>query len=576
MAFELFGFRIGKPEDKEKQAQSVPSFTPPPNDDGALEVAPGGAYGTFVDLEGRARNEADLVTRYRDLSLQFEVDRAIEEIVNEAIIREGNKPVVEINLENVNTPDKVKEKIRDEFKQVLRLLDFQNIAYDIFRRWYVDGRMYYHVMIDENNPRDGIKELRYIDPRRIRKVREMIRLPTSDAHKKGIVPPFKEYYTFFPVGTTPGVTNQGIKIAPDSIAFVHSGIMDQRNRMILSHVHVAIKAMNQLRMLEDATVIYRLSRAPERRIFYIDVGNMPKLKAEQYLRDMMVKHKNRLVYDASTGEVRDDRKHMTMLEDFWLPRREGNRGTEITTLPGGQNLGELADVEYFRQKLYQSLRVPTGRINADNNFLIGRTGEISRDEVRFSKFIDRLRTRFSILFDTILEKQLVLRGVMTIEEWKQMKEYIHYDFLRDNYYSELKEQEIQNARLAILQNVDPYVGKYFSKKYVMTKVLRMTEEEMQTIQSEIQEEGSDQEYEANMGAGGPPGAPPQPGMAGPPPGGIPQPKPQSTPPLTKKKLPGSSNMREDSDFEVDPKVLTEEEQKLIESLTKFVNENIEK
>lgn len=533
--FELFGYRIGKIQDEKKSAEQVPSFAPPPNNDGAIEVAPGGSYGTFVDLEGTAKNEAQLVTKYRELSLQFEVDNAVDEIINEAIIREDNKSVVEINMDNLNAPDKVKDKIREEFKTVVKLLDFNNMAYDVFRRWYIDGRIYYHMMIDEKKVRDGIKELRYIDPRRIRKIREQAKKTPGTSNSKLSSPAYLEYYLYLPSGMSPspGVATQGIKISKDSIAYVHSGLLNQNNKMILSYLHTAMKPMNQLRMLEDASVIYRLARAPERRIFYIDVGNLPKLKAEQYLRDMMVKHKNRLVYDASTGEVRDDRKFMTMLEDFWLPRRDGGKGTEITTLPGGQNLGEMEDIEYFRRKLYKALRVPITRIQSDNTFNFGRSGEITRDEIKFAKFVDRLRTRFGQLFDIILETQLVLRGVMTRAEWKEMKEYIHYDFLRDNYFAELKDQEIVNARLGILQTADQFVGRYFSAKYVRLNVLKMTEEQILEMDREIAEEGGAQAQE-----GGPegemPGKAPAPGLAGPP-DGTPNgpPSPRSAPKASK-------------------------------------------
>jgi len=494
MAIQLFGYSFGKVEDPKKEAEQIPSFAPPPNEDGAYEVAPGGSYGTFVDLEGTAKTEAELVTKYRDLALQAEVESAIEDIIDEAIVREDNKSVIEINLDNVEFPNKVKDRIREEFKNVLNLLDFNNMAYEVFRRWYIDGRLYYHMMIDEKSPRDGIKEIRYVDPRRIRKVREPLRRSSVSASAGnvpfGIAPAYNEFYLYIHTGVTGSTYNQGIKISKDSIAYVHSGLLDQRNRMVLSHLHKAIKPMNQLRMLEDAVVIYRLSRAPERRIFYIDVGNLPKMKAEQYIRDMMVKHKNRLVYDASTGEVRDDRKFMTMLEDFWLPRREGGRGTEITTLPGGQNLGEMEDVEYFRRKLYKSLHVPQSRLQSETTFNMGRGAEITRDEVKFSKYIDRLRLRFSHLFDALLETQLILRGVMTREEWKKIKECVHYDYLRDNYYAELKDQEIITSRLNLLQTADQYVGKYFSAKYIKEKVLKFTEEEIEKMQEEVEDEES--------------------------------------------------------------------------------------
>ena len=496
---ELFGFRFGKATEVDKvrnSAPSVPSFVPPPNSDGSMEIASGDSYGTYMDLEASAKNETELITKYRELAMHAEVDGAIDDIVNEAIIREDNKSLVEINLTRLEQPDKVKDRIREEFELILKLLDFNNIGYDIFRRWYVDGRMYYHMMIDEQKPREGIVELRYIDPRRIRRVRSPKKKAAAaraaqNSRNIALAPDIEEYYIYNPGGShnTVAIT-AGVKISTDSIAHVHSGILDQRNQLTISHLHKAIKPMNQLRMLEDATVIYRLSRAPERRIFYIDVGNLPKIKAEQYLHDMMARHKNRIVYDAATGEVRDNRKFMTMLEDFWLPRREGGKGTEITTLPGGQNLGEMDDVEYFRRKVYKALNVPNSRIQTDSTFNFGRSGEITRDEIKFSRMIDRLRIRFSHLFDRVLETQLILKGVITRAEWKEIKESIHYDFLRDNYFSELKDQEITNARLGILQNIDPYVGKYFSTNYVRTNILRMTEEEIAQLDKEIATETS--------------------------------------------------------------------------------------
>lgn len=799
--FRLFGYRIGKEEDTAKKAEDIASFAPPSNEDGAFEFAPGGSYGTFVDLEGTAKNEAELVTKYRELALQSEVETALEDIVNEAITYEDFKTPIELDLTDVKVSEKVKERIREEFGRILELMDFSNKAHDIFRRWYIDGRIYYHMMISEKSPGKGIQELRYIDPRRIRKVREAIRKPPTQPSPVQKAPAFKEYYMYTNPNPTFGAmtTHTGVRIAKDSIAYAHSGLMDAKNRMVLSYLHKAIKPMNQLRMLEDATVIYRLSRAPERRIFYIDVGNLPKMKAEQYIRDMMVKHKNRLVYDASTGEVRDDRKFMcfamdtkiplldgrtvtlqnliseyeqekqnwvyscdpvtgkfvpgpvswagvtkknaevvrvtfdngksvvctpdhkfpvwgkgfveakdlvgesiipgyrrmnkmfgdseyeqiykndtqtweythrevarwkdqngireeklhkleyaeaqkrtihhvnfnnldnspsnltmmnrddhmhyhwdcakygfngrvnksedftpewrakiskarrgrvhhcktwkifapdgseeivqnlneycrrkglnrsnikynhsrgyraevlrnhkavsvewldenidvgcitvdlaetyhshhtylldagvytknTMLEDFWLPRREGGRGTEITTLPGGQNLGEMEDVEYFRRKLFRALNVPVTRIQAETTFSLGRGNEITRDEVKFSKFISRLRMRFASLFDELLRTQLLLRGVLRKEEWEDIKEQIHYDFRRDNYYAELKEQEITTARMTIAQNFDPFVGKYVSAKYIREKILKLTDEEIVEIDKEMEEE----------------------------------------------------------------------------------------
>jgi hypothetical protein len=487
MAIELFGFRIGKTEEEiEKKAVSVPSFAPPPNTDGALEVAPGGAYGTYVDLEGVSKNEGELVTRYREMSMYPECESAIDDVINEAIITDDERDPVSINLEKLKQPESVKRRIEEEFKTVLDLLDFHNMAYDIFRRWYIDGRLFYHIMIDNKSPRMGIQELRYIDPRRIRKVRQpMKRTPIVGQNSKLIVPAYEEYYLYNLAGMATGTMTQGVKISKDAICYVHSGNLDARNRMVLSHLHKAIKPLNQLRMLEDAVVIYRLARAPERRIFYIDVGNLPKAKAEQYVRDMMVRHKNRLVYDADTGAVKDARKFMTMLEDYWLPRREGGRGTEITTLPGGENLGQMDDVEYFRKKLYKSLSVPISRLEPDGQFSLGRGSEISRDEIKFAKFIERLRDRFSHLFDHLLEIQLLLTGVMTREEWKEMKNDINYSFQRDNYYAEIKEQDMLNNRLSVLGVVDAYVGKYYSTEWVRKNVLRQSEEDMREIDAQI-------------------------------------------------------------------------------------------
>ena len=492
---QLFGFNITRSDQESKE--DLKTFVPPSPDDGALEIAPGGSYGTFVDLDGTAKSEAELVTRYREMSMQPECDSAVEDIVNEAIVMEDESPV-EIVLDNLKQPNSVKNKIREEFDTVLAMLDFSNRAYDIFRRFYVDGRLYHHIIINDKDPRDGIKELRYIDPRKIRKVREKVK--SKDPRTGAVIynKEQKEYYLYNPKGITSSAT-QGIKIAKDSISHVHSGLMDSRNNMVLGYLHKAVKSLNQLRMLEDATVIYRLARAPERRIFYIDVGNLPKMKAEQYLRDMMVKHKNKLVYDASTGEVRDDRKFMTMLEDFWLPRRDGGRGTEITTLPGGQNLGEMEDVDYFRRKLYKSLNVPVTRMEADNQFNLGRASEITRDEIKFNKFIKRLRNRFSHLFNGLLEIQLVLKGVLSRTDWEEMRNSIHYNFKEDNYFSELKNSEIMTERLRIAGEVDPLVGKYYSMKWVRENVLHMTEEEIREIDSEIEAERREMDDEGGLG-----------------------------------------------------------------------------
>jgi len=487
MALELFGFRIGKAEE---QKDSVVSFAPPEPDDGSLTIAQGGVFGTTIDLEGTAKNESALITKYREMLLQPECEKAIDDIVNEAIVGDNKEQSVQIILEDTELPKSIKTKINEEFDTVLSLLNFNTKSYSIFRDWYVDGRLYYHVMIDTKNPRAGIKELRYIDPRKIKKIRSEKRDNNNpnQTNKTVINKKYDEYFIYQPTGL--GTNTEGIKIAVDSIAYSHSGVLDQRNYMVLSYLHKAIKPLNQLRMLEDATVIYRLARAPERRIFYIDVGNLPKGKAEQYLRDMMAKHKNKLVYDAETGAVRDDRKFLTMLEDYWLPRRDGGRGTEITTLPGGQNLGEIEDVLYFRKKLYESLNVPTSRLEADGQFNMGRSSEITRDELKFSKFVFRLRQKFSEMFFIILEKQLLLKGIMTKQEWNDIKDKIYFDYIEDNHFAELKEAEIIQNRLTVLADADAdqYAGKYFSDTWIRKNVLMMTEDEIEDIKKQIEDE----------------------------------------------------------------------------------------
>jgi hypothetical protein len=575
MAIDLFGFRIGRDEETaEKQAVQVPSFAPPPNLDGATEVAPGGAYGTYVDLEGASKNEAELVTRYREMSLYPECEAAIDDVVNEAIISNEHDDPISLNLDKLKQPDSVKKRIQEEFDEVCKLLDFGNMSYEIFRRWYVDGRLFYHIMIDTKSPRKGIQELRYIDPRRIRKIRQPIkRTPVVGQNSKLIAPAYEEYFLFNPAGLSSGTLTQGVKISKDAISYTHSGLLDARNRMVLSHLHKAIKPLNQLRMLEDAVVIYRLARAPERRIFYIDVGNLPKAKAEQYVRDMMVRHKNRLVYDANNGEIKDARKFMTMLEDYWLPRREGGRGTEITTLPGGENLGQMDDVEYFRKKLYKSLSVPVSRLESDGQFSLGRSNEITRDEVKYAKFIERLRDRFSHLFDNLLEIQLLLKGVMTREEWKEMKNDIKYDFQRDNYYAEIKEQDMLNNRLAVLGIVDAYAGKYYSVDWIRKNVLRQTDDEIKEIDAQIASEGEVQnaadeeqmqsqmqqqqmQQDAEMKAANNQNKQAQKEKA----------TPQKLEIKVKHEVPGSKAVKE----EFVPKTLTEEDKKLIESMTRAI------
>ena len=489
MAIKLFGFKIGKDDPAQDQLKS---FVPPTDEEQSVSVVGGGVYGTYVDLEGQIRTDADLIKKYREMALQSECDSAIDDIVNEAIVYEEGTYPVNIVLDNLKQPESIKKKVRDEFEHIMKLLDFNNQGYDIFRRWYIDGKLYYHMLIDEKQPRQGLKEVRYIDPRKIRKVKE---LPKS---QPGLNPTGQqaqylkpiEYFVFSDKGFVRD-TNQGLKISVDSICYVHSGVSDKDGKAIVSYLHKAIKPLNQLRMLEDATVIYRISRAPERRIFYIDVGNLPKMKAEQYLREIMQKYKNKLVYDATTGEIRDDRRFQTMLEDFWLPRREGGKGTEITTLPAGQNLGEIDDVLYFQKKLFKSLNVPISRLEADNGFSLGRASEITRDEVKFAKFVSRLRLRFSHLFDRLLETQLLLKGICTRSEWAQMKEEISYDFVSDAHFSELKDVEIMKERLGILEVIDPYVGKYFSKEYIRRKVLRQSEEEIKELDKEMEEENAD-------------------------------------------------------------------------------------
>lgn len=477
----LFGFEFKRSVPQEEPV----SFAPPVNDDGAVVVAAGGSYGTFVDLEGTARTEAELVTRYRDMSLTADIERAVDEVVNEAIVHDDMDEVVRLNLDRLGYPDNIKQVIITEFSNIKSLLDFDNQAYEIFRKWYVDGRLYYHAIIDENNPRLGIKELRNIDPRKIRKVREQKK--KRDPKSQVVVTQSqKEYFLYNEKGyNAQGIGSgavshsaTGVKIAKDSIVHSVSGLMDNNGSMVLSFLHKAIKPLNQLRVLEDATVIYRLSRAPERRIFYIDVGNLPKMKAEQYLRDMMARHKNRLVYDASTGEVRDDRKFMTMLEDYWLPRREGGRGTEITTLPGGENLGKIEDVEYFQKKLYQALNVPVTRLQSEQTYSIGRATEITRDEVKFAKFVKRLRARFSALFLKCLEKQLVLKGIVTTDDWKAMSQFIKFEFSSDDYYEELKETEVMASRINVANQLAPYVGKYYSHKWLRQNVFKQNDEDI--------------------------------------------------------------------------------------------------
>ena len=498
---KLFGFSI---EDTEPLSPSAVSPVPPNNEDGVDHYMSSGFFGSYVDIEGVYRTEFELIKRYREMALHPEVDSAIEDIVNEAIVSDTNDTPIQIDLDNLNASDGIKKKIRQEFKHILNLLDFDKKSHEIYRNWYIDGRIYYHKIIDLKNPHEGIQELRYIDAMKMRHIRQNKKKPNdrlnsiqrfnSDNPMDYEFPEIEEYFIYNPKGDQPtGNVNstgssQGIKMSRDSVTYCTSGLVDRNKGNTLSYLHKAIKSLNQLRMIEDSLVIYRLSRAPERRIFYIDVGNLPKVKAEQYLRDVMSRYRNKLVYDSNTGEIRDDKKHMSMLEDFWLPRREGGRGTEITTLPGGQNLGELSDVQYFQKKLYQALNVPPSRMEQDGSFNLGRSSEILRDEVKFTKFVGRLRKKFSEMFVDMLKTQLILKGITSPEEWEDMKEYIQFDYIYDNHFSELKEAELLQERINLAAAADPYVGKYFSVEYVRSKILKQTDSEIIEMDKVIEKE----------------------------------------------------------------------------------------
>ena len=497
---KLFGFSI---EDTEPLSPSAVSPVPPNNEDGADHYMSSGFFGSYVDIEGVYKTEFDLIKRYREMALHPECDSAIEDIVNEAIVSDSNDSPVEIELSNLNASDGIKKTIRQEFKHILDLLDFDKKAHEIYRNWYIDGRLYYHKIIDLKNPEEGLQELRYIDAMKMRYVRKQKKNKKAELNKLNPLkndpmdydfPELEEFFIYNPKTTGTGnpmqtSTNAGIKMTKDSVAYCTSGLVDRNKGSTLSYLHKAIKSLNQLRMIEDSLVIYRLSRAPERRIFYIDVGNLPKMKAEQYLRDVMMRYRNKLVYDANTGEIRDDKKYMAMLEDFWLPRREGGRGTEISTLPGGQNLGEITDIEYFKKKLYRSLNVPPSRMDGEGGFNLGRSSEILRDELKFTKFVGRLRKRFSQMFNDMLRTQLLLKNIITPEDWEVMSEHIQYDFLYDNHFSELKEAELMNERLSLAATAEPYVGKYYSQDYVRRKILRQTDieilEQDKLIENEI-------------------------------------------------------------------------------------------
>ena len=506
---DLFGFEINRKKEQ-KEAEKLVSFVPPSNEDGALTVAAGGVYGTYVDLDGSVRTEAELVNKYRAISFDPTIDMAIQEICNEAIVEDSDEDTVSIVLDDIEQPDRIKKVIQEEFDNVLQLLEFNRLSYELFRRWYVDGRLYYHVLVDEKKPQKGILEVRYVDPRNIKKVREVKK---EKDKKTGVTieKVINEYYMYSPAGflkrtgsltgstmnsygSSGSTSAEGVKIARDAVVYCTSGYQSLDNKLILSYLQKAIRPLNQLRSLEDSLVIYRISRAPERRIFYVDVGGLPKAKAEQYLADIMTKFKNKVVYDSSTGEIRDDRKFMTMLEDFWLPRREGGRGTEITTLPGGQNLGDIDDVVYFQNNLYRSLNVPISRLQPETTFSLGRATEITRDEVKFGKFITRLRNKFSELFMKLLERQLILKGVCTAEDWTEWKQQIDFNFAVDNYFEELKLAELNRDRVGLAREMEEYVGKYYSHEYMRRYVLQHSESEIEEIDKQIADEKTDERY----------------------------------------------------------------------------------
>ena len=495
---KLFGFSI---EDTQKQSTSIVSPVPKNNEDGVDNYISSGFYGQYVDIEGAYRNEHELIKRYREMALHPEVDKAIEDVVNEAIVTDLYDSPVEVELSNLNASEGIKKKIREEFRYLKEIMDFDKKSHEIFRNWYIDGRLYYLKVIDTKNPQEGIQDLRYIDPMKMRYIRQekkpkqgknpLVNTATNNTDVLNVE--LDEYYIYtrtqnYPTGMVAQAGKGGVKIAKDSITYCTSGLVDRNKHRVLSYLQKAIKALNQLRMIEDSLVIYRLSRAPERRIFYIDVGNLPKIKAEQYLKEVMNRYRNKLVYNAQTGEIRDDRKFMSMMEDFWLPRREGGRGTEITTLPGGQNLGELTDIEYFQKKLYRALGVPESRIGADSGFNLGRSSEILRDELQFSKFVGRLRKRFAHMFNDMLKTQLILKNIVTPEDWKQMEDHIQYDFLYDNQFAELKESEMLQNRLSNLATIEPYIGKYYSTEYVRKRVLQQTDQEIEEIDMQIEDE----------------------------------------------------------------------------------------
>tara|TARA_Y100000593_G_scaffold12786_2_gene23708 strand:+ start:3758 stop:5287 length:1530 start_codon:yes stop_codon:yes gene_type:complete len=499
---ELFGFEITRKKDelRVKEGQTTRSFVPPVDDDGTPVIQQqagyisGGAYGAYVDMEGGIKNEAELIRRYRETSLVPECDSAIEDIVNECITSDVSDRIVALDLRDVKLSDSIKNKIQDEFAHILSLMKFNQNSHEIFRKWYVDGRIYFHKVVDSKRPKLGVVDLRNIDPLKIKKVRN-VEKGKDPKTKIERVEKIEEFYVFNDKGFDKTSATEGstVKIAPEAVTYTTSGLLDYSRNVVIGYLHKALKTANQLAMMEDALVIYRISRAPERRIFYIDVGNLPKAKAEQYLADVMHKYRNKLVYNAETGEIKDDRKHMSMLEDFWLPRREGGRGTEITTLPGGQNLADIDDIEYFKKKLYQSLNVPATRMEADNGFNMGRASEISRDELKFNKFTNRLQKKFARVFTDVLKTHLVLKEIVTGEEFDKFKDFIQYEFATDNHFTELKEAEILKERMDTLGTISEYIGKYYSNEYVRKYVLRQTEDDIKLIDKQIEDEGGGEE-----------------------------------------------------------------------------------
>jgi len=499
---ELFGFEIQRKNKQILNKEKAPSFVPPVEDDGTpvIQQTPGfitgAAQGQYIDMEGAIKNEADLIRRYREMSLIPECDSAIDDIVNESITGDTEEQIIDINMDKTDLSDAIKDKVRDEFENIVSMLHFNQNGHDLFRKWYVDGRIYFHKMVNKDRLKQGIVEIRNIDPLKIKKVREVEKEKDARTGMEKIKK-VEEFFVFNDNGfaNSGGASGQTLKIAPEAITFVTSGLLDYNKNAVVGYLHKAIKPANQLRMMEDALVIYRITRAPERRIFYIDVGNLPKAKAEQYLADVMTKYRNKLVYNANTGEIKDDRKHMSMLEDFWLPRREGGRGTEITTLPGGQNLSEIEDIQYFQKKLYKSLNVPISRLESDTGFSLGRASEITRDEVKFSKFIDRIRKKFGRVFNDILETQLVLKGIMKKEEFEEIKQFINYNFNDDNHFTEMKETEVLRERLNTLREIDEYVGKYYSREFIRKRVLLQSDDDIKDIDKQIDQEKAEEPEE---------------------------------------------------------------------------------